>query len=455
MPVVDQNRTSLGADRNNSSTIFPILAFLFCLMIPIEFSIYLGPVLMTPSRLYLTILALPIFYLFFLKTRLRYFDAVFLSYVIWVGFAFIAKRGLLGGLEIVGQKTIELLVPYAISRIYIKDLKDIHKTLRFLLAALVILTLLALPEAVLKFRFLHEIPRQFTGFYYDIQHDTRIGLLRAASTFENPILFGLFSAMLLSMLVLTAKTAMGRFWGGVITFFATFLSLSSAALLIYVLQVIAIVVERCTRSIKHRWKLAFGGASIFILALETVSNRGAIGLVSSYLTLNPHTAYTRMQQWEYTIDDVLRNPFVGVRPAEITKPFWLTDSIDNHWLLVAVESGIPAAILLALTVGLITRALHLKQLEINNYEMSRVARGWTIGVLMVCLGGATVALFGKIVPFFTFYLGIGAALAVIPTENVSDMQTKEQAGSRKAIRFSRSAAPSYTRRGREKSRDAT
>ncbi|MEL6641144.1 MAG: hypothetical protein AAFP98_07505, partial [Pseudomonadota bacterium] len=266
------------------------------------------------------------------------------------------------------------------------------------------------------YRFLHEVPELLTGFYYYISDDTRIGLLRASSTFEHPILFGLFCASMFTLAWYSFRSMAARIAHLLATLMATLLSLSSAALLLLTLQIALVGFEKVTRSFKKR-TMTFGimtlGAIVFV---ETFSDRGVVKLIGGNLTFNPHTAYYRVLQWEHAIDDVQRHPFVGINFAEWTKPFWMTDSIDNHWLFTAMNSGVPAVLAIWAIMAIVAVKLYRKKRRVADEGVRLMCMAWLIGAASLFLGAWTVTLFGKMLPIFMFFLGTGAAMTRLPED---------------------------------------
>lgn len=78
----------------------PVLVglYLFVFLIPIEFSFYIGPLLMTPTRLFLMVVAVPVIATSLSKHRLQSEDAFFVFFIVWVSIAYFYKRGA-GGID--------------------------------------------------------------------------------------------------------------------------------------------------------------------------------------------------------------------------------------------------------------------------------------------------------------------------------------------------------------------
>ncbi|MGV6804444.1 MAG: O-antigen ligase family protein [Ruegeria sp.] len=418
-----------------------IWVYIMVLLIPIEFSLNLGGLLITPVRGFLLIVAGPVFYMFFTRRKFTTEDGLMVFFALWVFTSYLTRKGF-ANLDQSGQRFLEIMVSYCITRTFFTNRQQMISYSQLLAVVIAILGFLAIPEAITHYRFLHEVPELLTGFYYYISDDTRMNMLRAATTFEHPILFGLFAASSMSMLWFSTQSTGRRLWRTVTTGIASFFSLSSAAILVFGLQMALITMEFFTRKIPRRLTLFTVGTTAIVIFLETASNRGAIGLIASYLTFSAHTAYYRILQWNFTIDDVMRNPLFGVRYSEWTRPYWLTDSIDNNWLFIAFENGIPAvvalfALYLVIFLKVLKRARATKDMTLRGLEM-----GWIIAAISLFLGGWTVTFFGKMTPYFSLFLGMGSALARMPatsdqTDTPPDDQTDTVARANTRSRYTR------------------
>ncbi|MCH7564219.1 MAG: hypothetical protein IH968_10395, partial [Gemmatimonadetes bacterium] len=61
--------------------------------------------------------------------------------------------------------------------------------------------------------------------------------------------------------------------------------------------------------------------------------------------------YYRIQIWTYGTASVERNPWFGIGDKAMGRAHWMVmETIDNHWLMLAVRYGLPTAILFGLGV---------------------------------------------------------------------------------------------------------
>ena len=389
-----------------------ILVVLLALMIlvPIELSLRAGTLFVPWYRLVLLLIAIPVVMrVVTRKVDLKLFDWCIIGHCLWIFAAEFLKRG--GGAIQPGFVfLLESMVAYLAMRCFMVRPGQFASFAQTLFLMLSIAVILAIPEAmILKERYLHDMASAISGYYYRFQDDFRLNMLRAASLFEHPILFGLFCSCTFGLVWSTARTSAERGVKGAILLFGTFLSASSAPLLTAIIQIILMTSERATRHIKKRLKILVWGVVLIFTVLSIFSNRGPVGIIATSLALNPQSAYYRILIWEYTIDDVYRHPIIGFLPEQWTRPWWMSDSLDNHWLAQALRGGIPCVVLILVAYYLIWRALY-KTKDVPA-EYGRARFGWSIVALALVLGGATVAFFGKMQPFNFMLLGYGAALS--------------------------------------------
>ena len=181
-------------------------------------------------------------------------------------------------------------------------------------------------------------------------------------------------------------------------------TMSSAPLLSTIFQGMSAFLSHFWHGARRFWVgLLFMGVSVAFL-INTISNRGFFALLVSHLTFNPATGYYRMYQWKYAMDDVLDNPLLGIGISQWSRPEWLNYSIDSFWLLITMQHGIPAGIILLFC------SLYIVFHVLNNLHKQHVlyrwmANAWILSFLSLILIGFTVDYFGKLQPMFFFTLG--------------------------------------------------
>jgi hypothetical protein len=421
-----------------------ILLLILVIMVPIEFSLQIGPLFLPPARIFLIILTFMILP-HVANLKLRAFDWMFIGHVAWVCVANVLIYGVGPSVQMSGSYVLEFLTVYLAARIYLQTVEDIRAVILLIVMLVLLSGALALPEALTGVRFIHDLGRSITGIVYKFDPEMRMGITRAASFFEHPILYGTFCASSFSLMWFVTSPGQ-RIVLAPLIMFATWLSASSAPLLTLMVQIVLLVVERLTRHIRRRDKLLGWVAGIFALVMQVFTGRGVVGLVM-LMTINPGTAYTRRAQWNFAIDDVMRNPWFGFVPSTYTRPFWLAPSIDNWWLLIMMRSGIPSLILLALSALFLWIAIARRD---GPPLFKNLRTGWGMMMIALVLGAATVTFFGKLQPLFAFYMGMGAALATcaLPVEGETRPASPVGRGGVRYTRFPRTGARAATPRQR-------
>ncbi len=108
----------------------------------------------------------------------------------------------------------------------------------------------------------------------------------------------------------------------------------------------------------------------------------------------------------------MRHPFLGIGLGDWTRPVWMSDSMDNFWLLIAMRYGLPAwAMLVGLVLGLVVVAARRQGLP----ETWRRARhAWAFTLFGIAVAAATVHLWNALFVLFLFLIGAGAWLTDAP-----------------------------------------
>lgn len=386
---------------------WPVVVMLICIiMVPIEFSVRAAGLFLTTSKLCMIIMTFVVLPRLS-SLKMQSYDWLIVAHAFWTATALIIVYGAGSGLQSSGFYLLEFLVVYLVARVYLRTPGQIKATVNVLFMMVAVSAAFAIPEGLTGRPIVHEFARKITGNYYPLNHETRMGIFRAKSFFEHEILYGVFSASTLA-LVWFASTPAQRAWRAPLIGIATFFSASSAPLMVFVLQIWLLLVERFTRSVRNRVVVVCCIAGALVVLIESVTGRGVIGIITM-IALNPATAYNRRQIWEFGIDDVLRYPFFGFQPGFYSRPNYLGASVDNYWLLIMMRSGIPPLIFLFLAILLIWLAA--ARLGERNAVVAQIRKGWGIAMIALILTGATVAFFGKLQPLFSFFVGLGAALA--------------------------------------------
>jgi hypothetical protein len=239
-----------------------------------------------------------------------------------------------------------------------------------------------------------------------------MGLERTFGPFDHPILYGVFSAAAFSLAYfVVAEKRLTRFGGmskvmGVAL--ATFLSASGGPYVVLMMQMFVAAWERVLGRAQGRWRMLFALFAAIYLAIDLFSNRTPFHVFVTYFTFSTVSAYNRILLFEYGTAEVARHPFLGVGLGDWVRPVWMSDSMDNFWLLIAMRYGLPAwALLVGLMLGLIFAVGRRKGLP-DSWKRARHA--WAFTLFGITVAAATVHLWNALFVLFLFLIGSGAWL---------------------------------------------
>ncbi|MEZ5773649.1 MAG: O-antigen ligase family protein [Hyphomicrobiaceae bacterium] len=394
-------------------TPLPVAALILGIICPSELSLFLGGIRLPPHRIALLVFLLPALFRLIRQRDIRIgsFDVAFMLFGAWQLGVFIHHEGVSGGGQFGGALALESLGSYLVARAYVRDYESFRGAIRFLFAMIMLLGSLAFVEAVSGVHFIHDVLYKMTGFFQSsVRVEKRLGLIRAYATFDHPIIYGTFCASLMSLLWFTTETRNTQIVRSSGLALATFLGLSSAPLLSLGVQATLITWDRVTRGVDMRVPLTLIALVGLYIGIEIVSSRPAFEAIIMRVTLDPWTAFYRMQIWHYGLENVWMSPFLGAGLAGWERIWWMSaTTVDAFWLLVPMRMGIPAVVLLLLSAGLLMRAVNRRQKR-PRFERD-AAIGWTISIISIGLVGLTVHYWNSIHAHVFLLLGLGAWLA--------------------------------------------
>jgi hypothetical protein len=128
----------------------------------------------------------------------------------------------------------------------------------------------------------------------------------------------------------------------------------------------------------------------------------------NYFTFSKQSAYNRILIFEYGTAEVARHPIFGIGLGDWERPVWMSDSMDNFWLVTAVRYGVPAFLLLVgLLLGILWKSGQRKNLP---PEWRRARHAWAFTLFGITVAAATVHLWNALFVLFLFLIGSGAWL---------------------------------------------
>jgi hypothetical protein len=384
------------------------------MMLPTSVSVNLGGLRLSVFRMVLLVMFIPMVLMLLSgrRGRLTIFDALVFGHAGWALLALIKWGGLAQGIESGGIYIVEFVGAYLVGRLYIRSYEDFAAFSRAFVMIVVVLLIFTIPEALTSVHFLHDTIAGVMGGPRAPFIEQRMGLERTFGPFDHPILYGVFSASAFSMAYFMIAEKRLTNWGGMAQVFgvalATFMSASGGPYLVLMMQAFVAIWERVLGKITGRWRMLFGLFALIYLAIDLLSNRSPFHVFVTYFTFSTTSAYNRILIFEYGTAEVWRNPIFGLGLGDWIRPVWMSDSMDNFWLLIAVRYGLPAW---AMMVGLMIGMLIVVGKRRNLPEPWRRARhAWAFTLFGITVAAATVHLWNALFVLFIFLIGAGAWL---------------------------------------------
>ncbi|PSL21971.1 hypothetical protein [Shimia abyssi] len=402
--------------RAKSKTVFgvpvPVACFLFAMMLPTAVSLNLGGLRLSAYRLVLLVMFLPMLFQLLAnqRGRLHIFDALLLTHCFWALLALIKWGGFAQGLESGGIYVIECAGAYLMGRLYIRSYQDFAAMARAYVGLVLATLVFTVPEALTGIHILHDSLASAFGGPKAAYIEPRMGIERTFGPFDHPILYGVFcaSAFSLAYFVIAERklTKFSNVSKVVGVGLATFMSASGGPYVVLMAQIFVCAWERVLGTVQGRWAALFSFFAIAYLAIDLLSNRTPFHVFVEYLTFSKQSAYNRIIIFEYGTAEVARNPLFGIGLGDWIRPVWMSESMDNFWLVTAVRYGLPAFFL---QVGLLLGMVWAVGQRPNFPPAWRRARhAWAFTLFGISVAAATVHLWNALFVLFFFLIGTGA-----------------------------------------------
>ncbi len=406
-------------------TLLPIVLLVYSALLPPEVRLTLAGQNLYAPRI-VGFLLLPFLLLQMVRGNVPFklVDGLALLGSFWMVFSFVLYYGFAQGILRGTALGLDVIIPYFIARQCIRNLTDLRRLLVLIAPGVVAIGGIMMLEAISGRLIIRSLGAAVFGplqGYVEGEAvgasvavgDSRFGLLRAYGPFSHPILGGIFMA---SMLPLFWSSGL-RGWPfllGVSAGVFAFSSGSSAALLFLILATGLLVYDRVQeKSDLLNWPLLIFGATLLFALLEVIAENGAIASLARF-TLTPYTAQYRLLIWEFGTQSVANHPLIGIGFTGYERPAWMGESIDNHWLMLAIRHGIIVPFCFLLLCLVITIQLGRRSVLMDwRDRITMVGLGICL-VLMVLLG-FTVAYFGSALTWFFLIVGIVASLSARPS----------------------------------------
>jgi hypothetical protein len=267
---------------------------------------------------------------------------------VWMIIAPSVAESLDRGLVFGGANALEYCIPYMAIRCYLTQRGQALKYTKTLLYGLSVVGLLALFDWATNEWFTHNLFSKLTGYVKDwanalaSRYDYRLGLLRAASTLDHPILLGTVCAF--GVLLSTAYHGVSRWFITISCLIGLMAALSSAPIGSLIIGLSLLVYDRAFRNFSARWVVLLS-VLLIIIAIIDIGSRNPWAFIFSKICFDPTTADYRLMEWELLWPFVMKAPWFGYGTEQMSLTEDLLPSIDSLWLRNAIFLGLPGMIL--------------------------------------------------------------------------------------------------------------
>ncbi|WP_284176668.1 O-antigen ligase family protein [Frigidibacter sp. SD6-1] len=449
--------------------------YLICVITPVAFNI--GSVAMTPLRLLLLIMVLPLSARLFSGEfgRVLAVDILFFVHILWATIA-IAVNNPNRVVENVGSAAVEFLGGYLVARAYIRTPDQFEKLIKALVLLIIVLLPFGLPELKTGKPVIPTLIEALPGIgsVEDIDNPKRMGLERVQNVFAHPIHYGLFCSVAFTLLLLGFHGRLSLFKraiGCAIIFAGVFISLSSGALLAVLLQVGLLTWALALWRVPRKWLILLGLMALGYVTIDLLSNRTPMKVIMSYATFSAQTAYYRAEINSWGMYNVQQNPIFGLGLRNWIRPGYMQrGSVDNFWLVMAMRYGIPGFLILAIGYFHGLFKVGLANLDFSDRAL-RLRLAWMITFCGLSFTLTTVHVWTAMYSFVFFIFGAGMCMIGWRPEDFGsdEAATARTEAARPGLAYSRRHAkpaeaqprggPAYTREpsasGPKSSRDGT
>jgi hypothetical protein len=403
---ISQGGNQSGALTAGSANLSIALLALAGVILPQEVQISFGAgARLTAGRIAVVLLLVPAI-LALSKRGRRFILCDFLAFAT-AAWMIVASASSVGASAIptAGGEVLDFLGGYLIARAYFSEPVAIDTFIRVLKVYAIIAIVFGLADSISGRMITHETFNSLMGGEYYYAAGLRNGWVRAASTFDHPILFGVFCALTAAILLYREKTLLRRSVAASICLLGCLMSQSSASLMTWSIIMAIYTYDRLMRRYSRRWTAFWAIVAVMAVAFFSLSEH-PLGWIISHLTLDPQTGYWRILIWDTAFTYIGESPIVGYAYQTFNN-YVLDGTVDSIWLVLALRFGIPMIILFALTnIAAISPS---RSKGSGNAGSDQMRHAFSIVLLMFMFTGLTVHFWNFMLMFWGLCLGIRAS----------------------------------------------
>lgn len=439
-----------GVYRTRRGTKLPISVSLFLLSLFVPWIIHLGDMRLSIYRIVLILTLIPtlIAWIGGKAGRFRTADIALILYSVWAFISLCTLHGLHEGLQSSVILFVETTGAYLLARCYIRSAEDFYNLSLFMFKVFVCILPFAVIEAISGHNVFSELLSLVFPTPPDAIYPPRWGLRRVQAFTEHPILFGICTGSIFSLVFLVigyGRAMVFRMSRSVIVLVLTFLSLSSGPIGAVVLQGLLIAWNALLRHHTWRWKGIILALISINLIIAANPKQSLVMFYFSNFAFDEFTAYFRVLIWRFAIGSVASHPLLGVGFGEWERPYWMPSSIDMFWLLHAVRYGLPAAFLMML--AFFSNFLTVAYKKGLNDQLSDYRTAYLLSMTGFFVAGWAVHYWNASYVLFLFFLGSGVWLSDVKQPQPSAAEPPSVEGHSRSARV-RNKRPQIALRAR-------
>lgn len=372
-----------------------------------EMNIQIAGAKFTAGRLAVTLLFLPALIAMCQRgRRLLVCDLLAFATAAWMLIAAVSEAGT-GALVSAGASSLDFIGSYLAGRVFFLGPVALDKFVRVLRTLTIFAVLLAIADNISGRWIAHDLSAAIFGTY-PLGPVFRDNMIRATSTLDHPILFGVFCSLAASILLFWETAPLRQAFYVGLCLLGCILSQSSAALMCIVLLLAAYFYDRLMKRIPSRWTVFWTIIATVLVLIFMVANH-PLGWFISHLTLDPVSGYYRLLIWDAALDRISQSPIMGYSSS--FDEDILDATIDSVWLVVALRFGLPTVAFLFLAniaACLPVKSPHRE--SASNTYAKRMRLAFTIVLMLFMFTGLTVHFWNYMWIFWGLCLGIRASL---------------------------------------------
>ena len=408
--VLPAGQVASSDSQSQFSTLLAV-AFIVSLFVPLSYQI--GSLRFPIYKFFLFVSFMPLVIMLASGRfgRLIWADGFLLAFACWAALSLHLNHPFSFAIEPSGTLLIESFGAYLIGRCLVTRADAFKAIIRLLSFTVVAVFPFAVSETISGNSLLLDVFEPFGSVHSQVYADPRLGMHRVQGNFEHPILFGVFFSSMSSILLfysLNKNSAISAIVL-ILNLFCVVFSVSAGALLLLNLQVAFVVWLLFFKKIDNKWKLLSLFVALFYVLVDLISTRTPFHVFVTYLTFSTNSSYNRILIWEFGTAEVARHPWFGIGLDEWTRPYWMSASMDNFWLVQAVRYGLPALIFLVAAIAFVLFAVSRR--EGLSKELRNTRRGLVFSIVATMIAISSVHLWNASYCWFMFLIGASVWLS--------------------------------------------